>query len=73
MVDFISVVEQSSQGPVAGRITVSARKWVKRKLDNKSLETKYEVLMEVKKETDHQPLWTCTKHPIYVAEESRCH
>ena len=50
MVDFTSAVEQSSQGPVSGRIAVSARKWVKRKLDNKSLETKYEVLMEVKKE-----------------------
>ena len=47
--DFTSVVEQSSQGPVIGRITGSARKGVKRKLDNKSLEMKYEVLMEVEK------------------------
>ena len=48
-VDFTSVVEQSSQGPIIGRITGSARKGVKRKLDNKSLEMKYEVLMEVEK------------------------
>ena len=70
-VDFTSVVEQSSQGPVIGRITGSARKGVKRKLDNKSLEMKYEVLMEVEKETDRRPLWTSTEHPIYMAEESR--
>ena len=48
-VNFTSVAEQSSQGPVSGGITGSARKGVKRKLDNKSLEIKYEVLMEVEK------------------------
>ena len=48
-VDFTSVVEQSSQGPVSRRITGSARKGVKCKLDNRSLEMKYEVLMEVEK------------------------
>lgn len=50
-VNFISVAEQSSQGPVPGGITGSAKKGVKRKLDNKSLELKYEVLMEVEKGT----------------------
>ena len=48
-VNFTSVAEQSSQGPFSGGITGSARKGVKRKLDNKSLEMKYEVLMEVEK------------------------
>lgn len=48
-VNFTPVAEQSSQGPVSGGITGSARKGVKRKLDNKSLELKYEVLMEVEK------------------------
>ena len=37
-VNFTSVAEQSSLGPVSGGITGSARKGVKRKLDNKSLE-----------------------------------
>ena len=50
-VDFTSMAEQPSQGPVSGGITGSAKKGVKRKLDNKSLETKYEVLMEVEKGT----------------------
>ena len=50
-VDFTSVAEQPSQGPVSGGITGSAKKGVKRKLDNKSLEPKYEVLMEVEKGT----------------------
>ena len=51
---------------------------MKRKLD-RSLETKYEVLMEIKKgirsikETDLRPLRTEQKHLIYVAEESRRH
>ena len=47
--NFTYVAEQSSQGPVSGGITGSARKGVKRKLDDKSLEIKYEVLMEVEK------------------------
>ena len=50
-VDFTSVAEQPSQGPVSRGITGSAKKGVKRKLDNKSLEPKYEVLMEVEKGT----------------------
>ena len=48
----VSLAEQFSEGPgpqpggIAGSVT---KRGVKRKLDAKSLETKYEVLMEVEK------------------------
>ena len=49
----VSLAEQSSEGPdprpggIAG--SAASKRGVKRKLDAKSLETKYEVLMEVEK------------------------
>ena len=48
---FAPIAEQSSEGPNSRGITGSAKRGVKRKLDNKSLETKYEVLIEVEKGT----------------------
>ena len=51
--DCVKTAEQSSEGPrpSSGGIAGSAlgKKGVKRKLDNKSIETKYEVLMELEK------------------------
>ena len=50
--DYVKTAEQSSEGPgpSSGGIARSAlgKKGVKRKLDNKSIATKYEVLMELK-------------------------
>ena len=51
--DCVNMTEQSSEGPgsSSGGIAGSAlgKKGVKRKLDSKSIETKYEVLMELEK------------------------
>ena len=72
----VPLAEQSVEGPGPhpGGITGSAvpKRGVKRKLDAKSLETKYEVLMEVEKghkTTDRRPLPATTEHPVYMVEK----
>ena len=47
LMNFTSVAEQSSQGSVSGGITGSARKGIKCKLDNNSLDLKYEVFIPI--------------------------